>query len=181
MSDAAANANAPATEDGEAKPKKSGKVKLLIIIAVVLVLLIGGLGGFLVMRAKHRTNQLDTGHAAPQQEKHPTGPPVFLPLEGFTVNLAENGDPHYLQLGLTMEITDASVAEAVKAYMPIIRSRILILLTSKSSEQIGSLAGKKQLAREILEITRSHLPEPKEDPEGNKGIRDVHFVSLVIQ
>ena len=165
-------------------PKKPGKKKLFIILGVVVVLVIvGAVGGFFMIRAQQaKAAKLAGGDVPPAHtEKHDQHPPTFLPMDNFTVNLAGDGDPHFLQLGLTLEISDPHAAESVKSYMPIIRSRILIVLTSKTPEQINSLEGKKLLAREILDITRSHLPELKEDPEGNKGVRDVLFASFVIQ
>lgn len=186
MSEATAKAEAPAAEgaEGEVAPKKTGKKKLFVILGIVVVLIIvGAIGGFFYLRAQQaKAAKLASGDIPPaHSEKHDAPPPAFLPLDNFTVNLTTDSDPHYLQLGLTLEISDPHAADSVKTYLPIIRSRILILLTSKSPEQINTLEGKKLLAKEILEITRSHLPELKEDPENNKGVRDVLFASFVIQ
>lgn len=186
MSEASAKTEAPIAEnaEGEVTPRKSAKKKLFILIGIVVALvLVGALSGYFYIRAQQAKAAKLTGSEVPlaHAEKHDERPPTFLQMDNFTINLAGDGDPHYLQLGLTLEISDPHAAESVKNYMPIIRSRVLILLTAKSPEQINSLEGKKLLAKEILAITRSHLPELKDDPEKNKGVRDVLFASFVIQ
>ena len=44
-------------------------------------------------------------------------------------------------------------AEEIKTLMPAVRSKILLLLSSKQSRDLLSIAGKKQLATEIAETT----------------------------
>src|SRR5271165_3542224 len=50
---------------------------------------------------------------------------VIVALDPFTVNLADREREHYLQIGLTYEVTGDDVAEEVKVQMPLIRSKIL--------------------------------------------------------
>jgi len=171
-------------EGAEEAPKKKKIKKLPLIIGGVVALAIAGGGGFAYLRmkqvkaAKAGMQQVELEHKPAVHDDHP---PIFLPLDNFTINLADTQEAHYLQLGMVFEVADLKAGEEIKNYMPVIRSRILLLLSGKTSEQLGTAEGKRQLAKEVLELTRERIPEPKEDKEKNKGIREVHFASFVIQ
>ncbi len=175
-----------AADDGaDVKPKKKSKAKLFLIIGLSALLLIGGGAGFLVLRMKQvQAAKLAGGEvpAAPKHEekKQDSGPPVFVPMDNFTVNLNDGANASYLQLGVVLEVSDVHAGEALKVYMPIIRSHILLLLSSKTKTQLSATEGKKQLSQEILTLARSKLPEGH-DSDKEKGLREVHFATFVIQ
>ena len=62
--------------------------------------------------------------------------------------------------------------------MPVVRSRLLLLLSSKTAEDLGNLAGKHKLMSEIL--TEARAPLATSQLPG-KGVDHVHFSSFVIQ
>ncbi|TAK89954.1 MAG: flagellar basal body protein FliL [Burkholderiaceae bacterium] len=171
-----------AADEAEVQPKKKGKGKLLLIIGIVVVLLLGSAAGLVIVRKKRIEAAKAMVEGAPvaevkHEEKH-VGPPTFVPLDNFTVNLVDTQGSSYLQLGVILEMEDAHSGETVKEYMPIIRSSILLLLSGKSKQELSSTEGKKQVAQEILNLTRSKLPEGHDN---DKGVREVHFAVFVIQ
>ena len=104
-------------------------------------------------------------------------PPVFIPLEPFTVNLQFEDTAQYLQVGLTLKISDSSYIDVIKLKMPDIRNRILLLLSGKKASQIATLEGKQTLAAEIArEIARS-----VESRASDGSIFSVLYTSFVIQ
>ncbi len=152
----------------EAPPKKKGK--LFLILGILLVL--GGAGG----GAAWYFTQSDTKAAEHKEEK--PKPPVFVTLETFTVNLQVDGSgEHYLQVGIDLKVTDASVVDLVKLHMPEIRNGVLLLLSSKSAEQISGLEGKQKLSAEIQE----QVNKPLNAKAAGKGVTGVFFTSFVIQ
>ena len=60
-----------------------------------------------------------------------TKPPTFIPLDAFTVNLRRDEGDHYLQVVAVMRVADATMDATLKAFMPEIRHRINLLLSSK--------------------------------------------------
>ena len=146
-----------------AAPKKS-KAKLFIIIGLVLLLAAGGAGAWFFMHGK--------------QDKHEEveiKPPVFLPLETFTVNL--HGSDQYLQTDITLQVADQEQVDAIKLNMPRVRSRLLVLLSSKSAENLSTPEDKKTLAKEVKDQVA--LPfNPKGKPQ---KVDDVLFTTFVIQ
>lgn len=152
------------------EPPKKKKGKLPLVLAILLVL--GGAGG----GAAWYFTQSDTKSAEHKEEK--PKPPVFVTLETFTVNLQADGSgEHYLQVGIDLKVTDPTVIDLVKLHMPEIRNGVLLLLSSKSAEQIGSLEGKQKLSAEIQE----QVNKPLNAKAAGKGVTGVFFTSFVIQ
>ena len=165
-------AAAPATpETGE---KKKGKGKMMIILIALIVLLAGGgAGAYFMLAAK------SDGHDKEVKPKEHAGPPSFSVMDPFVVNLTDPDSTRYLQIGMTYELSNAKAAEELKNYTPIIRSRILLVLSGKNVKELSSIEGKQRLMDELVDLARVTLHGDGKDP--NNGVRDVHFSSFVIQ
>ncbi len=141
----------------EAAPSGGGgKKKLIIIIAAVLLLvLIGGGAALMMMKSKKQHAEDEDGAEAPaaaetsHAKAKPGTPPTFVPLEPFTVNLADKEVDRFAQVGVTLEVADPHMADQLKAYMPAIRSNVLMVLSHKTSAELLTREGKEKLAREI--------------------------------
>ena len=158
-------------------PAKAGKKKLIILIAAVLVLLMGGGGAaFVLMKSKPADGEdaADGGHAradareparAQAKARDSKHPPTFVPLDPFTVNLADKESERYAQIGVTLEIDDAKVGEELKVYMPAIRNNILMVLSHKTAAQLLTREGKEKLAKAILHAAVRPLGFEVDDEE----------------
>lgn len=154
--------SAPAAADATA-PKPKGKKMIVIIVAVVLILVLAGGGWFFFLR--HSVTAEDGEDAAPAahaEAKHGT-PPVFLPMDNMVVNLADPGGEKFAQIGVTIGVDDQHVSDAVKAYLPSIRSAILLLISQRTSEELLSKEGKEKLAHDILREVSKPLGYEVED------------------
>ena len=211
---------APAATPADAAAPKAGKKKLIIIIAAVLVLVLGGGGAaFMLMKKKPAEGEEDGGdghgkpkaeakaaHAEPVKQRpqyDPKHPPVFLPLDPFTVNLADKESERYAQIGLTLEIVDAKTGEEIKLYMPAIRNNILMVLSQKTAAQLTTRDGKEKLARSVqyaavrplgydiddeedeeeaaAETTPKKKKKKKKLPPNNLPVSAVHFSNFIVQ
>ena len=138
-------------------PKGGGKKKLIIIVAaaLLLVVLLGGGAAFLLLKkkapAEGEDGAEDTTEPVTEKAAHKIGaPPTFVPLDPFTVNLADKEVDRFAQIGITLEVVDAHTADTIKAYLPAIRSNVLMVLSHKTSAELLSREGKERLAREIM-------------------------------
>jgi flagellar protein FliL len=160
----------PAESSDTAAPPKSKK-KLFIILGLVVVLLAGGGAGawwFLGQPAQ------DGKSAAAKKPE----PPVFINMDAFTVNLQnDGGNDQFLQTTFTMQVASQGDVDNLKLYQPQVRSRILLLLSSKTAAELTSVEGKRKLADEIIGQTRK--PFAPNAPEVK--VNDVFFTSFVIQ
>lgn len=184
----------PEAEDEAAAPKGGGKKMMVIVLALVvlLVVAVGALGFMLLSKKKHGEGEADPAHdgeaAKPKVTVDASKPPTFVPLDAFTVNLvAENGE-HFLQAVLVLKMADPKSGEAIKVFMPEIRHRTNLILSSKRPSELSTMEGREDLADEIMEETNDVLgypPPPKRskrksaEPEG--PVLAVLFNSFIIQ
>jgi len=202
-------ASKPAEAAPAPAPAKSNS-KLFIIIGVVLVLVLAGFGGVLYFKKQSAAaasaaegeggEAAPAAHAAPAATAHVAAggsklPPVYLPLDNMVVNLADPGGEKVAQLGITFEVIDAHAVDTVKAYLPTIRSGILMLISQRTAEELLSTEGKQKLIEDILR--EASVPfgggdaEPVETPGKKKKTRrravvdypvvGVLFSSLIVQ
>lgn len=131
-----------------ASPAKSKKM-LFVVIAVVVLAMVGG-GVFFYM--KNQRSATGAEEPAPAKAAHAASktPPAYLPLDSMVVNLADPGGERVAQIGITLEVSDSHASDAVKAYLPLIRSSILILISQRTSEDLLTQEGKEKLAKDIL-------------------------------
>lgn len=161
-------------------PAGGGSKKLIIIIvAVLLVLGLGGGGAaWYFMHSSGDAHEEEAPSKKKKKEKK-AGPPEYLPVDPFTVNLqpSEDGGEQYLQLAFTLEVGTAEEKENIKVNMAKVRSRVLLLLSSKRAADINTPEGKMQLAKEIVEQTS----EPLEARGEKQDVVDVLFTAFIIQ
>ena len=172
--------------EGEGGGKKKRKGLLIAIVAAVVLLLAGGGGAVWVFLSKGDGEQ--TALADKPRPKHP---PWFVTLEPFVVNLAGEVQ-HYLQVGIDLKVSEAVIEDQIKAHLPEIRNGVLLLLSSKNAEELGTLEGKNLLRREIRAAVNA--PLGIESADGNdahtvdghgadevQGVQEVLLTSFVIQ
>jgi flagellar protein FliL len=180
-------------------PVRRVRKKLILIAAAALaVLLIAGAAGsyFFLIKAKPAADleAADEPDAEPLPDERPEpkrradgkrSPPVFLPLDVFTVNLADRDAERYAQVGITLELLDTGVGDQLKAYMPAIRNDILMVLAHKKASELQERAGKVALAREIKRAALKPLGMDSHDlrdaDDEESPVRAVHFSSFIIQ
>jgi flagellar FliL protein len=104
--------------------------------------------------------------------------PVYVALDQFTVNLqpGDAGD-QYLQVQFTLQVQGPEQAELIKNNMAMVRSRVLLLLSSKHASDINTVEGKRQLAKEIEATLKQPFVAGGPAPE----VADVLFTAFIIQ
>lgn len=168
--------------------KRNRRKLILLAIAVLALLGGGGTAAWYFLGAPPESPGARTadlrpakaaakGKEAARQAAKEKKPSVFLALDTFTVNLQEEGNDRYLQTTVVFEISDEKATEEIKAQMPIIRSKLLLLLSSKRPSELAALAGKEKLAEDIKAEARKRVTFKSPD----SGLLEVHFNALVIQ
>jgi flagellar FliL protein len=183
-----------------AVPVKTGKKKLVVALVAALLLL-AVVGGGVVFWLKSRAHaqqdaeDADAGaevaHAKTAPKRDPKAVPVFVPLDNFTVNLADREADRYAQIGISLELSDAKAGDRIKLFMPAIRNNILMVLAHKRSSDLLERSGKEKLADEVLRETERALgleplvaaaPGKKTGADDEpRPVRAVHFSNFIIQ
>lgn len=182
------------TPDAEAAPPPPKSKKMLIMVVVgLLVLVLAGVAAWVVI-SKQKAAELD------EEEDEPVaavvehqGPPTYLPLDNMVVNLADPGGERVAQIGVTLELVVPTDVDRVKAYLPSIRSEILMLVSQRTAEELLKLEGKEQLANDIKEKAAAHFgvqaaagKDKKDKKKSAKNaaanpVRGVLFSSFIVQ
>ena len=192
----------PATESPSSAPptKRSGKLLLIILLVAVLILILVMVGvGALVVMKKSAGGNTSPAVPPPPVVIAPApsfnsaidlnNPPVFVQLDPFTVNLRarEGEESHYLQTDIVLRINDQKTADALKGWMPEIRNRINLVLTSKTLLDMQNDFSHQQVQNEILRDLNTLFgvpPPPPEVPSTQAPlgpIQGVLFVSFIVQ
>ena len=145
----------PEVAAGAIAPVKSKKM-LIMAGALLLVLILTAAGAYMFISKRNAAAAEDTEepskvHTASHDKPKP--PPVYLPLDPMVVNLADPGGEKVAQVGITFEVADAKASDAIKAYLPTIRSSVLLLISQRTSEELLKPEGKEKLASDILKKT----------------------------
>ena len=137
-----------------------------MLIAIVSTVVIAGAGAWFYM---HGMPAVQANESAPSK-------PLFVTLDPFTVNLA-GGEEHFLQVGLVYQVQGPAVADHMKSHLPILRNRILLLLSAKQPSELSTADGKKKLVDELVSAARESIPGNSPD----KGVTTALLGSFVIQ
>ncbi|MCL1824761.1 MAG: flagellar basal body-associated FliL family protein [Betaproteobacteria bacterium] len=186
-----------------APAKRSSKLLLIILLVAVLILILTVMGvGALLLMKKGTAGNTGTSHEAPAVPPPPVAPvptytpavdlskpPIFVQLDPFTVNLRarENEDNHYLQTDISLRVNDQKTAEALKGWMPEIRNRINLILTSKTLQDVQDDMSHETVQSEILRGLNTMFgvpPPPPGIPETQAPlgpVQGVLFISFIVQ
>jgi flagellar FliL protein len=97
----------------------------------------------------------------------------MFPLEPFIVNIYDGQELRYLKVKLEIEMVSSAVKADMDARLAPIRDAILVLLSTKTLQDVQEVAGKNQLKDEILSSINKHIPPGK--------ISKVYFTDFVVQ
>jgi flagellar FliL protein len=162
------SANAPAGATVVVREKSSVG---LLVGAVLLAIAGGGGSAWLMVQRGHASDASRTveSNAAPKYLVH---------LEGFTVNLADPEDTHFLRV--TMDLGIDRLPEGVEKQkasttLPVgrIRDAVLSVLTAGKADALLTQEGKTQLKKNLVEALNHNVPE--------LGVRDVYFTEFLVQ
>lgn len=200
MADGTEKAKKEEQEKAPAAPAKGNKKILIIAIAAVAVLGIGA-GAFIFLRGKpasdataetpkaeaaaegshgsqaeakgsHGEAKSSPGEAKSSHgEAKKGGASDLLALEPFIVNLQDNSGTRYLKLTLSLEVEGSQ--DEIDAQTVRIRDSLIVLLSSKSYSDIGTVEGKYQMRDEIVARVNQFLTKSK--------VKSVYFSDMVIQ
>lgn len=159
---AASSAGSSPSATETAPPPKSNK-KLFIIIAVLVVLTGGAVGGYMYMQksaaekkaAEEEANKPENILKKQLTDRKQNAPPIYIALDEMIVNLPGRGGEHYLQTKIVLRTADSSTEGKVKQFMPVIRDKIITVLSSRQMQELATVEGKTMMAREVALVINS--------------------------
>jgi flagellar FliL protein len=170
-------ASTTANQQGTVQPATPGPMKRIILIVLIALIAAGAAAGGTWFFMAHREAAPAPAQAAAAAPAAPAVP-VFFPLEPMTVNLqSDDGQQHYLRIGLTLKLNDPKVQQQLTDHMPEVRSRVLLALSNKHPDDLAPLEGKRALATELKTL----IEQPNDKGAAPISIDDVLFTEFVVQ
>lgn len=157
-----------AEEQAQDKGKKKSHLKLYIIIAVAIVVAVGASVGIMMFMGGEKD-----GKDKPEKKKEAAEATLVHPLDPFIVNIYDGQEIRYLKLKVEIEVPGEEAKSELSQKQAQIRDAILVILTTKTLQDVQYLQGKNQLKQEILAaITKIVAPG---------HVRQVFFTDFVVQ
>jgi flagellar FliL protein len=161
-------ANAPAGATVVVRGKSSAG--LLVGAALLAIAGGGGSAWFMVQRGR--------ASDASRTAESNAAPKYLVRLEGFTVNLADPEETHFLRVTMDLGIDrlpDGVEKQKASTALPVgrIRDAVLSVLTAGKAEALLTQEGKTQLKKNLVEALNHNVPE--------LGVRDVYFTEFLVQ
>jgi flagellar FliL protein len=153
----------PGDQESSQQEQKSSPLKLIIL--VVLVLLLGG-GGFFGYMKFFRAPSAPSATAHVEES-------VIQEMGNFLVNLADPGGKRYLKINIQMELTGNKALQEITRRNFEVRDSILMLLSSKEFDEVGTPIGKMNLKKELL----SRLNKLLRDGQ----VKEIYFTEFLVQ
>jgi len=177
--------------EGEGKSKgmsMSPKMMIIIMAVFALIVIAGAVTAVLLMGGSDEgggdtdTTEQPADGAKPTEEvpevASDKGDTVYVSIEPpFVVNFEDQTLVRYLQIGVSLMTKDSDGEEKIRQHMPMIKSRLLLMYSAKTYEDVRTLEGKKLLQSESLSIVREALKEQT----GMSVVDSVLFTSFVMQ
>lgn len=153
----------------------SGNKRNLLLIGLLIVLLSIACSAavFFYLGSQGGTGDAIADEPAPVE----AAAPIFVPVVPFTVNLQSDYSDRLLYMGFSFRVSDQETSDFLTQHMPEVRSRLLMLLSGKSAEELIRPEGKIELKREILGL----FEEPITTPQPTLSIDDVLFSDFIVQ
>ncbi|MDO5611079.1 MAG: flagellar basal body-associated FliL family protein [Pseudomonadota bacterium] len=152
-----------------AAPKKKSKLTLILLMVLPTLIGAGGAAAWFIFAQPQAAT-----HGAPVKKKDA----LFLALDpAFVVNLNDERGSRYLQADIQVMTRDAKTLAALDKQQPVLRNKLLMLLSQQSPHALNDRAAKEKLQQLALAEIRTVLK--------SEGLPDaaeaVIFTSFVIQ
>ncbi len=175
------------TEEAPEK-KKSNMLMIIIIVVLILIILIGAVVAVLMMgddeesavvsepQVKERTiskRRSSSNSDTMDDSRQLSDIGILYPLDTFTVNLKSDAGRRYLKVTMSLELEGEELSLELDAKTPVLRDRIIRILSSKTLEEITSKKGKSKVSSQVMDTLNSMIADGQ--------IRGIYFTEFVIQ
>ena len=178
------------TPESSPKEKKSSNMLMIIIIVIlILIIVIGAVVAVLLMSGddeaavknapqtqERKVNDQKThrnSSTSMLNDRKLSDIGVLYPLDTFTVNLKSDAGRRYLKVTMSLELDNPELSHELDSKSPVLRDRIIRILSSKTLEEISSKKGKQKVSEQIMDTLNSMITDGQ--------IKGIYFTEFVIQ
>ena len=138
--------------DASVNSEKTGSSKKLVILIFLGICLLGGGGGaaWFLMGSGMAKPAPESAEEKLKESAHLSEPGPIMELDPFVLNLADREDLRYLKMTIKIELDRPEAETDFQSKLPAIRDSLLVLLTSKESQTLRTVNGKRRVREEIM-------------------------------
>jgi flagellar FliL protein len=160
------------------KSSSSNKKLITVVILLIFIVISAAAGAVYYLTQESTTpiekNQEQTTLKTNNQDETLSQIGPLYPLAPITVNLRNQNDKDiYLKITLSLELNNKLLANELDAKNAVIRDKIILILSSKTVDDLSSTMGKAEVCNTIKDTLNAMLTDGK--------IRHVYIVNFVIQ
>ena len=146
-----------------------------LVVGALVVLIILSAANLYVLLSSDRSGSDDSLSA---EQLAPIADPIFVKIGPLTVNLrSDRYGERLLYTTLSLRVENESTQEIIKKFMPEVQSRLLVMLSSYTAEQLTTPEGKQEVARAVLQA----LETPLVESQPRLAISAVLFTDFIVQ
>ena len=166
-----------AASAGDGQPAGKSKLKLIILIVLGLLLAVGlSVGGtWCILRKGDNSEDANPAEAAAAPVRQPAIYQDLMPA--FVVNFNYQNRTRYLQVSMALMSRDAAGMEKLKVHMPVLRNRLVMLLSGQDFAVLQTPLGKEMLLQQAL----ASVQELAQKETGSTVVEQVLFTNFVLQ
>lgn len=157
-------------------PQKKSIIRWVILGCVIVFIGIGGYFGWTLFVKKGANESNDkTKISEASAKSKPEELRIIYPLESFIVNLMDNtgSGKRYLKATIELEIGGEAEKKKLESYKTQMKDTVLMLLSSRSFEEIKTVEGKLDLKQVILFRINQMM--------GENIVQKIYFTEFVVQ
>jgi len=174
-------------KDTVTEKKSSNMLIIVIIVVLVLIIIVGAVVAFMLMgndnapvnnQVTPQANEKRTPQARQTSDEYSDSRKlndigILYPLDTFTVNLKSDSGRRYLKVTMSLELEGEELSMELDNKSPVIRDRVIRILTSKSLEEISSKKGKQKISEQIMDTLNAMISDGR--------INGIYFTEFVVQ
>jgi len=175
------------TQDTVTEKKSSNMLIIIIIVVLVLIIVVSAIVAFMLMgndnapannQIASQTNEKRAPQTRQTSDEYSDSRKlndigVLYPLDTFTVNLKSDSGRRYLKVTMSLELEGKELSIELDNKSPVIRDRVIRILTSKSLEEISSKKGKQKVSEQIMDTLNAMISDGR--------IKGIYFTEFVVQ
>ena len=166
-------------ESVKTEPNKNSNLFIIIgAFTLILFVIIGGVLTAFILGGEEESIIEESPQAKTKLKRRNTntrglvvGP--MYPLEVFTVNLLSDSGRKFLKTQVNLELDDNSLSSELDSKAPVIRDLVILILTSKTLEEVSTAKGKEKLKEQLVNQINLRLQDGQ--------INNIYFTEFVIQ